>query len=333
LAKSAVFILVLMCGSACRNTSQSLESDAGKQPSASVTPSGAAPVVEDTEIQPVYPVDAGPPDPQAAKFCEAVFGLPTRRHAECCKEEPGFSAAGECLRTLTHALRVKAVELSAADVDRCAAASAAATQGCGWVGQSRLPVPEPCRRMVQGLLGAGAQCRSSLECSTGLHCHGLTATSRGVCGKPRPEGALCGGAIDTLAAYTAQARLDAEHPECDKAYCSSGRCLPFVAAGAACTGNAQCGAEASCRVGRCNAQGLPGAGERCANDECAYGIRCVKGACVAPKNEGDSCVSDAECRGACLAPDAGAMGRCGMRCPVFALPKPAPSAKPTKSKK
>ncbi len=333
MSKSAVFILVLLCGSACRNTSKSPGSDAGKEPSASAVPSGAAPWVEDTEIQAVYPVDAGPPNPLAAKYCDAVFGLPTRRHAECCKEEPGFSAAGECVRTLTHALRVRAVELSAGDVDRCVAAASAATQGCGWVGQSRPPVPEQCRQALRGVLGEGAQCRSSLECATGLRCHGLSATSIGVCGKPRPEGAPCGGGIDTLAAYTAQARTDAEHPECDKAYCSSGRCVAFVAAGAACTGSAQCGAEASCRGGRCSAQGKPFAGERCANDECAYGIRCVEGACITPKNEGESCESDAECRGACLRPDAGGLGRCGMRCPVFSLPKAAPPAKATKRKK
>jgi hypothetical protein len=296
-------------------------------------PSGAAQWVEDTEIQPVYPVDAGPPDPLAAKFCDAALGLPIRRRAECCGEQPGFSAAGECVRTLTHALRVRAVELQGVDVDRCAAAATSGLTGCGWVGSSRPPVPEACRDVVRGLLGTGTPCRSALECSSGLHCHGLTATSRGVCGKPRPEGAPCGGGIDTLAAYTAQARVDAKHPECDKGYCASGRCVGFAATGAACTGNAQCGTGASCRAGHCSAQGLPGAGERCSIDECAEGIRCLQGACVAPKNEGESCEADAECRGACLRPDAGGKGRCGMRCPVFSMPKPAAPAKASKSKK
>jgi hypothetical protein len=329
LSKSAVFILGLLCASACRNTSKTPEPDAGKQPSASGVPSGAAPWAEDTEIQPVYPVDAGPPDPLAAKFCDAALGLPIRRQAECCGEEPGFSAAGECVRTMTHALRVRAVELEASAVDRCAAAASASLTGCGWVGSSRPPVPEACRDLVRGVLGAGTACRSSLECAAGLHCHGLSATSKGVCGKPKPDGALCGGGIDTLAAYTAQARLDAKHPECDKGYCSKGRCLAFVATGEACTNSAQCGAEASCRAGRCSAQGLPRSGERCSSDQCADGVRCVKGACVTPKNEGESCETDAECRGACLRPDAGGAGRCGKRCPAFSLPPPA---KPSKSK-
>jgi hypothetical protein len=334
LSKSAVFILGLLCAGACRNTSKTPEPDAGKQPSAAAVPSGAALTAEDTDIQPVYPVDAGPPDPLAAKFCDAALGLPIRRRAECCGEDPGFSAAGECVRTLTHALRVRAVELKAAEVDSCAAAATASLTGCGWVGSSRPPVPEACRNVVRGLLAAETACRSSLECSAGLHCHGLSATSKGVCGKARPDGALCGAGIDTLAAYTAQARVDAEHPECDKSYCSSGRCTAFVAPGQACTGNAQCGPDASCRASRCSAQGLPRAGERCSTDECAEGFRCVRGSCVTPKNEGESCELDAECRGACLRPDAGGAGRCGMRCPVFSLPKPAvPPAKATKPKK
>jgi hypothetical protein len=327
-----VFILSLLCGSACRGTPKSSEPDADTQLASATVPSGAALTAEDTEIQPVYPVDAGPPHPLAAKFCEAVLALPERRRAECCKDQPGFSAASECLRTLTHALKIRAVELSASDVDRCVAAATAGTSGCGWVGSSRPPVPEPCRNIVRGALGAGTPCRSSLECSTGLHCHGLTATSKGICGKPRPEGAPCGGGIDTLAAYTAQARVDGKHPECGEAYCSSGRCRAFTAPGQSCTGNAQCGFEASCRGGRCSAQALPDPGAACANNECAEGNRCVQGKCVAPKNEGESCETEAECRGACLRPDGGGAGKCGMRCPVFSLPKALPSAR-TKSKK
>src|SRR6185437_7663194 len=67
------------------------------------------------EIRPLYPIDAGPPDPLAQRFCDAVYAVPAQRAAVCCgaagdagaaPRTPGVAAgfAGQCVRMLTTAM-------------------------------------------------------------------------------------------------------------------------------------------------------------------------------------------------------------------------------------
>jgi hypothetical protein len=152
----------------------------------------------------------------------------------------------------------------------------------------------------------------------------------GTCSAPKPAGQSCNLAVDMLATLTRQDRFDRAHPECE-GYCAGRRCEPALAEGAACKADVQCG-KGHCAEGKCASTPLPRAGEPCSTTECAYGLRCMQGKCVAPKADGEACTADAECRGACDKGDGGA-GKCGKQCTIAiptmprATPVPMPPRK------
>jgi hypothetical protein len=296
------------------------------------------------EIRPLYPLDAGPPDPLAKRFCDAVYTLPAQRTAECCeagaapKPSPiPLALGGQCVRVLSYALSTNAVRLAPADVDACAAAIAQATVGCDWVTLTlTVPIPPACEGILAGQLPEKAPCRSSLECAAGLRCQGLSAIVPGVCGPPRPPGQECNLAIDSFAALTRQDHYASAHAECDGT-CSGKRCTAALPEGGACKDDAPCG-KLRCEGGKCTAAPLPGAGQACSS-VCAYGLRCLGGKCAAPKAEGGACETGAECRGACVpanlgdAPrppgDGGTGGTCEKTCTFqLRMPKQQPPKAP-----
>src|SRR5690348_13024508 len=58
----------------------------------------AAQIVEpEDDVRPVYPSDAGPPNPLAQRFCAALHDVPEQRRATCCKEKPGLVVTSECV--------------------------------------------------------------------------------------------------------------------------------------------------------------------------------------------------------------------------------------------
>lgn len=288
-------------------------------------------------IHPLFPLDAGPPNPLAQRFCDAIYTLPAQRTAECCDGNPAVDGGpapppspiavtfgGQCVRVLTSALSSHAVRLAPADIEACAAAIAKATVGCDWVTLTlTVPMPPACEGIVAGQLPEKAPCRSSLECAAGLRCQSLSAIDVGTCGPPRPPGQECNLAIDTFAALTRQDHYATAHPECDGT-CSGKRCVAALPEGGACKVDAPCGKN-RCEGGKCTAAPLPGPGEAC-TAECAYDLRCLGGKCVAPKAEGESCQSGAECRGACVPAnldDGGAGGTCEKTCTMrWKMPKP-----------
>ena len=294
---------------------------ASAKPSApALSAAAAAPAKPDSEVRPVYPVDAGPPDPLALRFCEAVQTLPEKRRAECCVgARVGTAPVDACVRTLSYAIAQHAITLAPADLDRCAEAMKAATSGCDWVTPLAIAIPPACVGILNGTLADKAPCRSSLECAAGLRCRGLSATDLGECGAPRAARFQCGAGIDTLAAYTRQDQIDRDHPECE-GRCTYGRCQDAVALGAPCKSDAQCGANL-CLAGKCVDGALPALGAACPAGVCAPAAGCVNAVCVAPRAEGEACGSRAECRGECVLGDAGPAGTCAMRCPSFALPQ------------
>lgn len=270
----------------------------------------------DDEIRPVYPKTNDPPDPLAGKLCEALHGLPVKRRAECCAHAPGFSLEGECTRTLSFALREKAVVVDPAAADACVAAMARAHEGCAWVGPMGVPLPAECDGIVRGTLEEGKRCRSSLECVDGLRCQGVGPTDIGQCAKPKARGHVCAIAADTLASSTRQGSFEERHPEC-AGYCAHRRCEDFVAAGGECKTTAQCGPGKICAAGKCAEGTLPGEGAACACGACAKGLTCAGGKCALPKKEGEACASDGECRGGCVRGDGGKKGTCGMKCSML----------------
>lgn len=274
----------------------------------------------DDDIKPLYPVDGSPPEPLALRFCQAVIDIEARRRGECCGA-PGETGrfTGECARTLSAAIRLNAASLDAGDVDKCEAAVGKDLEGCGWVGPSTPDLPAACEGVIHGLLTDEAVCRSSLECAEGLTCHGLTATRTGKCFPPKPAGVVCGGGIDTLAAFTRQNRTSETHREC-AGYCSRPVCSDPVALGGACKSSEECGPKRTCLNDKCSADPLPAVGQSCARGLCARGARCVKDKCVAPRGEGEECSTDLECRGVCDRPEGAAAGKCGKRCIVMKIP-------------
>jgi hypothetical protein len=301
----------------------SASASAAVAPAASASASGSMDGIESRgsdELRPVYPVDAGPPDPLAARFCDAVALLPERRKGECCGATS--SAAGlvgsQCVRTLTFALGQHAVTLAPADVDRCVDAVTRATTGCDWVIPNTVALPQECEGVIKGALTEKAQCRSSLECPDGMRCLGLSTIDLGTCGPPKITGSQCNVAVDMLATFTRQDHFYRAHSEC-QGYCGRARCEDVVATGGACFIDQACGAG-RCASGTCTTTPLPAAGEAC-TDACAAGTHCVKGRCAAPKAEGDACEANAECRGACVREDGGTAGHCAKSCMVFTMPR------------
>jgi hypothetical protein len=204
----------------------------------------------DDEVRPVYPVTADPPDPLATRLCEALHALPAKRKAACCGGAPGFHLAGECARTLSFALRSKAVTLGPEDVDRCVDAIERSLQGCDWVTPLSAPPPAACEGIVRGELAAGARCRSSLECRDGLRCMGAGPTDAGRCVPPPARGA-CGASVDALAASTRQTRSELAHPEC-AGHCEQRMCAADVPRGGACVSHVECGRGRRCASGKCS---------------------------------------------------------------------------------
>lgn len=301
---------------------------AGAVASASATPSGK-PEQEgaNDDLRPVYPIDNLPPLPLAARYCGAVREAPARRREACCPSMGAVPETGECVRTLSAALRSGAVTLDAAEVDACVAAVAKETAGCDWVTSVGSPTVAACLGLIKGTLKEGARCRSNLECEEGARCRALGATRQGKCSPPLPARRVCNISTDSLAAFTGQDDLDRRHPEC-AGYCVRKLCADAVAVGARCVGSFECGPKAHCVAGKCAEGPLPGPGQAC-TDACAAGAHCAKGKCATAKTEGESCEEDAECRAHCERGDGGKAGQCARQCPSFLVPPVKPPVKPS----
>jgi hypothetical protein len=215
---AAAFVL-LLAASGCSRKSPgvALDAAASATPSGSSVPSAANEPGSD-EIKPVYPVDAGPPNPLALRLCDALHALPAKRLAECTSKPAGPAPAiirGQCVRTLTAALASHAVTVDPGAVDRCTDAMNRATTACDWAtSASPLPLPPECDGIVHGALAAGAPCRSSLECPDGMRCQGLSTIDTGTCAAPKAAGLACNLADDMLATFARQDHYDRIHPEC-----------------------------------------------------------------------------------------------------------------------
>ncbi|NUP08677.1 MAG: hypothetical protein HOW73_21725 [Polyangiaceae bacterium] len=259
------------------------------------------------EIRPVYPIDKLPPEPIAERYCDAVHTTFADRRAACCGEKANAPARAECVRTLSAAVRSKAITVDDAQLSTCEQEVKTLLDGCGWVGLAAPPLPPACHKVFSGKLAADAVCRSSLECEDGLRCYGLGATQPGRCAKPRPKDGICSVGTDTLAPLTRQDRFESRHPEC-AGYCMQRRCQDPIAKGAACKASIECGPGSACVEGRCSDAPLPQEGASCAGDECEPGLRCSSGTCKKPGLEGDACKADGDCYGRCE------NGRCKQRC-------------------
>ncbi|MCK6544805.1 hypothetical protein L6R52_02985 [Myxococcota bacterium] len=269
----------------------------------------------DTSVRPVYAATASV-DPLVTRVCEALHGLPRKRRAACCSEQPGVVLTSECERNLGAAFASKALTLDPRAVAACETAMADAHAGCDWVGPWSPELPTACRGLVEGTLELGAKCRSSLECRDGLRCLGAGPTDPGVCGPPLAAGRMCSTAVDTLAVYARQDDFEKTHPSC-RGYCERNRCLDSLPIGGKCSNNSECGTGNRCAEGKCVEGSFAPEGAACLGGDCAPGLRCTAGRCVAPKPLGAECSSDTECLAGCVIPDGATRGTCAMRCAGF----------------
>ena len=284
------------------------------QPAAPVTVDAgvdaASAADKDEEVRAVYPKDeSAAADPLATRLCKALHDLQEGRRALCCHDKPGVVLTSECTRTLSTALHDKAVTLAEADVVACEEAMQTTFDGCDWVGPFPPGPPAACRDIVHGAVEQGHACRSSLECAGALRCQGAGPTTLGKCLPPKPDGALCGGSVDTLATYVRQTSVDTQHPEC-KGFCNRRACAAFVAEGGACTTTLACGDGHQCIGNKCVKAAPAKLGEACPGQVCESGAECISGTCLAKKHAGEACKQDFECTGGCVG------GKCAMKCGV-----------------
>jgi hypothetical protein len=304
-----VFVLAL-CAIGCPKREQAAQ-DAGA-PGAGDAMLGEA-VESDDEIHPVYPVDAGPPDPLATRLCHVLHDVPEQKRAACCGAPPAIVLTSECVRVVTAALRFKAIALDPAAIDACAAALDKALEGCEWPGPFPPALPPACQGIVKGTLAERARCRSSLECAGTLRCQGVGPTATGRCAPAAAEGERCGGSADPLVTFARQ--NDEAHPEC-AGWCNRTKCAAHVPVGGACTLSAACGSGRLCALGKCAVLSPAKAGEACPGGVCEGSAVCLAGKCVARKASGAECATDFECVGGCNKTDGGAKGACGKKCSV-----------------
>jgi hypothetical protein len=305
--QAALLALLAGCGSP---SPADAPSKRGVDPA--IEPAPAPPVAarpapaEAVVARPVYGEQV-PEIPQVRALCEALHVLPEERRGACCRSSSDPRArelADACTQSFSAALSAGGVILRDDVTDACITALHVATTGCDWVGPQRPPLPEVCAGVVLGTLGAGARCRSHLECAAGLRC-------AGVCAPPAADGDACDPVVDVLAAYL-PVDLDGAHPPC-RGRCVDGRCRAGVAAGGACTRQLECAAGLHCDGATCVDGALAAAGAACADAGCAAGSACLDHVCVARRPAGAACTRDLECAGACLR-DGDGPGACGPGC-------------------
>jgi hypothetical protein len=275
---------------------------------------------ESDDVKPVYP-DA-PANPLATKLCDALHGTEERHRRACCNTAAGGASAAtgvasECARNVSAAMKLGTIELADADVDACAAAMERTFAGCDWVGPLSPQVAHECQGIVHGRLGASAVCRSTLECGSGLVCHGVGPTSVGRCGAPQGVGQRCTASADVLVTYARQDATDELKPACvTTAVCLRGLCAPRMKIGDVCQSSEQCESGGYCRDDKCTKTSAK-AGEACgASAPCEAGLVCQSSGRCGPlrKAAGAACASDLECVGGCIKAAGAKRGTCGTRC-------------------
>lgn len=253
----------------------------------------------------------------AERACAALHGLPAARKQACCGGS-ATSLAATCSSALEAALERGTIRLESGAIDRCAADSATALQGCDWVSPLLPAAPASCANLLQGQLGAGAVCESSLECGAGLACQG------GRCAAAVSVGEACDVRPDGLAVLTRQDDAQA-HPRC-AGVCLRGSCLARLAEGAQCAATAQCVDGLHCADGRCRQGAPPSQGQACsAQSGCAPGLVCADGLCGTPKPAGARCTLPLHCRSlACVKSADAEYGECADACAVAGAPLTLP---------
>lgn len=181
-------------------------------------------VPDEAPAHSVYPRELGPLQPSVQPLCAAFHTLPRAHAKRCGAPAGGFDFSGECTRMLNAAVASGAVRLPERDAAACLEAEQQRYARCDAAPASADQLT--CSALWQGTLAQGARCRSSLECTAGLYCDGVSPVTVGTCSTPKPNGARCGVLVDPLASYVPH--QPDQHPEC-VGTCQAGRCRQSAA--------------------------------------------------------------------------------------------------------
>jgi hypothetical protein len=144
----------------------------------------------------------------APDYCATVLGSPA-----------GKPLVPQCRQELARAVRAHEVKVDAKQLVACDGALRAAPPS----GPLVAALPDACTTVLVGTRPSGAACTSSLQCTDGLYCRGLSLGPEGVCGAAVPVGSACETVRDELSAFT----RGIDHPRhrtCEGS-CVKGRCL------------------------------------------------------------------------------------------------------------
>lgn len=260
--------------------------------------------------------DNAPAASAAESICALLIGDTQQRQSECCGAPVNAALQELCSATLQPLAGSLKVDQKAWKT--CAQDLATYRKDCGFVQQQLPPLPQSCRRLVDGQIAEGGRCQSSLSCADGLYCLGLSVGPTGVCAKPVKVGARCESAHDNLAGILNLNGLS-EHRSCD-GRCERGQCLAAGAAGASCQHSGQCQESLQCVQGQCQSAAPAAPGDQCdASHFCEFGSVCRDGHCQFRKPAGASCQTGLECAAfACTKAEGAESGTCAAVCPAGA---------------
>ncbi len=288
---------------------------------------GASPLRRGVSLREVARRVGGRRD-RAAGLRRAPASSPDPRARALCRGAPSSSRTSVALRAVAAHPAVRSrTSARACSRSRCAAGASTWTPGAppsasrskrlpsravaGSV-QRALALPEACEALTPGSSSRGARCRSALECREGPSLPRAGADATGSVRRSRarrPPPASWGRTRSpSTFARTRGAIRSARAPAC------GGRAFAAVAIGEACTFTAQCGSGTHCGGGRCAPGRWASDGEAVWWVPASLAPAVGTGPAHAATARGERCRADQECVGACLRPDGGADGTCGMRC-------------------
>ncbi|MBW2458043.1 MAG: hypothetical protein JRI68_26295 [Deltaproteobacteria bacterium] len=238
-------------------------------------------------------------------FCEQTMAMPSDRTCEGDDEIIEGNKAGYCVTELVAARDEGRITFDAGQAAACVKAVSAATP----------PLPdrrtlrdlgmrfEACRGAAVGKQGAGAECKTTMECVAGLRC--VSAK----CAESAKADEACVPLKEVSLSNVTSSCAPGLH-------CEASQCQPLVGEGKPCSSSGACQPSLRCRDGKCTKGTALTAGAACEEDvDCGVRGHCAKEgkttACRPRKPAGTKCVLGSECLGRCSRKDRQCVSYCG----------------------
>jgi hypothetical protein len=252
--------------------------------------------------------------PSTRAFCDGAYSADDDRLRTKCaiadlaaSQALGRAAANLCVRDLDVVLERGHVTFEQGHADACIQMLRMNTAPLASETDT-LFSHAPCDKVLTGHQDAGQPCLFPVECKEGLTCLGYRVAVEGTCKPSGKTKEVCSPQVFG-ATWNAQAG-SLHHSPCGPTdWCDGHQCTPRVGPGKPCTSPDSCATGQSCVLGKCAARGQPSAPCQKPAD-CIYGLWCEAAAdggtgnCANRKAEGESCLSNDECKGSCSQPAA-----------------------------